>query len=61
MLAAFGCLVLVAFGCGELLADLLSFSSICLALVYAIMILNLSMQTTGTPGEGGESACKVTT
>ena len=32
---------------------LLSFSSLWLALVYAMMILNLSMHTTGTPG-GGE-------
>ena len=61
VLAAFGFLVLAAFGGGELLADLLSFSSIWLALVYAMMILNLSMQTTGTPGGGGERACKLTT
>ena len=38
VLAAFGCWVLAAFGGGELLADLLSFFSIWLALVYAMMI-----------------------
>ena len=31
---------------------LLSFSSLWLALVYAMMILNPSMHTTGTPGGG---------
>ena len=61
VLAAFGCWVLVAFGGEELLADLLSVFSIWLALVYAMMILNLSMQTTGTPGGGGERTCKGTT
>ena len=61
VLAAFGCCVLSAFGSGEILADLLSFSTICIALVYAMMILNMSMQTTGTSGGGGERACKVTT
>ena len=60
-LAAFDCWVLAAFDGGELLVDLLFFSSIWLALVCAMMILNLSMQTTGTPGGGGERACKVTT
>ena len=50
VLAAFDCWVFAAFGGGELLEDLLSFFSIWLALVYAMMILNLSMQTTGTPG-----------
>ena len=50
VLAAFGCWVLADFGGGELLVDLLSFFSIWIALVYAMMILNLSMQTTGTPG-----------
>ena len=53
VLAAFGCWVLAAFGGGELLADLLSFSYLWLSLVYAMMILNLSMHTTGTPGGGG--------
>ena len=53
VLAAFGCWVLAAFGYGELLADLFYFSSIWLALVYAMMILNLSMQKIGTPGGGG--------
>ena len=38
---------------------LLYFFSLCLALVYANIILTPSMQTTGTAG-GGE-ACKVTT
>ena len=47
VLAAFGCWVLAAFGGGELLADLLCFFSIWLALVYAMMILNLSMQASG--------------
>ena len=61
VLDAFGCWVLEAFGGGELLADLLSFIYLWLALFYAIMILNLIMQTTGTPGGGGERACKVTT
>ena len=50
VLAAFGCWVLAAFGGGELLSEILSFFSIWLALVYAMMILILSMQTTGTPG-----------
>ena len=50
VLAAFGCWVLAAFVGGELLIDLLSFSSFWLSLVYAMMILNLSMQITGTPG-----------
>ena len=40
---------------------LLSFYSLWLALVYAMMILNLSMHTTATQGGGGERACKVTT
>ena len=61
VLAEFGCWVLEDFGDGELLADLLSFSYIWLALVYAMMIFNMSMQKTGTPGGGGERACKVTT
>ena len=61
VLAAFGCCVFAASGSEELLAELLSFSSIWLALVYAMMISNLSMQTTGTPGGGGERTCKVTT
>ena len=60
VLAAFGFWVLAAFGGGELLADLLSFFSIWLALVYAMMIKNLSMQTTGTPGGGGERTFKGT-
>ena len=61
VLAAFGCWVLADFGGGELLADLLSFSSLWLALFYAMMILNLSMHTTGTTGGGGERTCKGTT
>ena len=40
VLAAFGCWVLAAFGGVEVLADLLSFFSIWLAVVYAMMILN---------------------
>ena len=65
VLAAFGCWVLAAFGGGELL-DIaiptlrpLVFLLSLAALVYAMIILNLSMQTTGTPGGGG--ACKVST
>ena len=64
---AVGTLLLAAFGCGELLAIAipklvpLDFSSLWLALVYAMIILNLSMHTTGTPGRGGRGACKVTT
>ena len=54
VLDAFGCWVLAAFGGGELLADLLSFFSIWLALVYAMMVLNPSMHTTGTTGGGEE-------
>ena len=42
-------------------SNLLSFSYLWLALIYAMMILNLSMHTTGPPGGGGERACKVTT
>ena len=40
---------------------LLSFSYLCLVFVYAMMRLNPSIHTTGTPGGGGERACKVTT
>ena len=40
---------------------LLSFSSIWLALVYAMMILDPIMLTTVTPGGGGERELKVTT
>ena len=40
---------------------LFSPSSLCLALFYAMMILNPSMHTPGIPGGGGERACKVTT
>ena len=56
---AVGTLMLAYFGCGELLANifphllLFYFSSLWLALVYAMMILNLNMHTTVTLGGGG--------
>ena len=59
VLLAFGCWVLAAFGGGELLTIAITtlkplfFSYLWLALAYAMMILNLSMQATGTPGGGG--------
>ena len=37
------------------------FSYLWLSLFYAMMILNPSMHTTGTPGRGGHRAYKVTT